>query len=125
MLALEFFAEGSPDCPLILLHGRDAQVVRDLAAALENLVEDLPLERFPGIKSVENCRVVARVTKGDLGLRAIGPSSFAWELSPGGWAQVAGLLQPFASASAGDSFQLLELKRHGRISFIISGDRHW
>jgi hypothetical protein len=126
MLTLEFLADGSPDCPLVLLHGKAPHVVRDLAAALGGLARgDLELETFPGIEAVGGCRVTARVTRRDLGIRQVGPTAFAWELSTSGWDQVAGLLEPFSEPTSSDGFQWLEAKKPQGISFIISSARHW
>ena len=124
-MKLEFFADGSPDGPLLLLYGKAPDTVRALARELGALKGgQLELETFPGIEAVGGCRVVAKVTRRDLGIRQVGPTSFVWELSPAGWEQAIGLMEPFTEGSSGDGFQWL-LRNAPDISFIISGGRWW
>jgi hypothetical protein len=124
VLRLEFFAGGSPDCPLLLLYGRAPETVAALAGHLGSETFDgVDLDTFLGVEPVGGCRVVAKVTRRDLGIRQIGPTSFAWELSRSGWAQVAGLMEPFAAAPAHDAFQWLW--KDSGVSFVISTWRGW
>lgn len=123
MLTLEYLADGSPDCPLLLLHGRSPAVVRSLAGALAAITsEGLELQAFPGVEAVAGCRVSARLARRDLGIRQLGPAEFAWELGFDGWGQVAALMEPFTRARTTTGFQWLQ---SGPISFIISAARDW
>jgi hypothetical protein len=125
-LKLEFIAEGSRDCPL-LLYGSAPEVVSALVRWLASDFKTLDLESFPGVEAVGGCRVAARMADRDLGVRQTDPTSFLWELSRSGWDQVVGLMKPFAAPSTpGDSqlyFQWLDKLRD--VSLIISTGRRW
>lgn len=123
MLTLEFLADGSPDCPLLLLHGKSPAVARSLAGALAAMTsEGLELHAFPGVEAVAGCRVSAHLARRDQGIRQLGPTEFAWELTFDGWGQVAALMEPFTAMSPTDGFQWLQT---GNISFIVSTTRRW
>ncbi len=129
-MSLEYFADGSPDCPLLLLYGRAPGVVRSLIGALGTLSRhQLELHAFPGVEPLGGCRVTAKATDEDVGIYRVRPTAFRWELTPSGWEQVAGLLEPFCESRDADGFQWLEPNRGSttprRISFIISDSRRW
>lgn len=123
MLTLEFFADGSDDCPLFLLHGRDPAAIQMLASRLSApSFAPFDLQVVPGIQVVPGLHLIARVARSDVGLRQLGPSDFSWDLTHNGWEQVAGLLEPFGEVAARDFHQWLQT---GALSFVVSTSRHW
>lgn len=125
-MKLEFFPDGSADCPLVLLYGNAPGVVRSLASALAALKEgELALHKFPGIEPLGGCTLTATPARRDSRLLQCGPTEFIWELSPSGRDQVVGLLAPFSMSSFSGGFQWLEPKAPGGVAFVISDGRHW
>jgi hypothetical protein len=125
---IEFFPDGSDDCPLILLHGHDpaaASRLREQVAALaEERVERVAVHEIVGFESVGDCRLFAAFGDSDLGTRRLRVEhEFECQLRPVTWQNVEGLLEPFTQRSFCNGFQRLD--SHGKIRLLISGQRNW
>ena len=129
---LEYIGEGVRDGPVILLYGNDPDTVRAICEVFHSLAKGIQssfaLHEFPGIKAINNCRLLAVVGSSDKGIsRAQSNEAFRWVLSPSGWDNVAGLAEPFSEREnqipRGVRFQWLS--DTGEISLIISTERRW
>ena len=125
---IEFFPDGSDDCPLVLLHGRNPEAATRLREQVAELaaehVQRFPVHELPGFVSVADCRLFASVGRSDLGVRRLrAQHEFECELRPVTWLNVEGLLEPFTERTFYDGFQWLD--SHGKIQLLISGHRGW
>lgn len=125
---IEHFPDGSDDCPLILLHGREPEVaarLREQVTALAaSRVERVAVHDLPGFESVDGCRLFLSVGNWDRGTHALREQqSFECQLRPIGWHNVEGLLEPLTDRFFYDGFQWLD--SHGKIQLLISGHRGW
>jgi hypothetical protein len=124
-LKIEFLEEGSDNCPLIRIFGNDVEAYNRLKLLFEQLASGAVLEtklyELAGVEAIESCSVIALASQRDLGANRCG-DAFWWELTPGAWDNVAGLLAPFSQAdSAG--FQWLDCC--GDIKVLVSLDGCW
>ena len=125
---IEHFADGSDDCPLILLHGRDpaaaARLLERVRALAASRAERVSVHELEGFESVEGCELFLSLGMRDIGTQRLGVSeSFECHLRPSTWNCVEGLLEPFTVRSFRDGFQWLD--SHGQIQLLISGHRGW
>jgi hypothetical protein len=129
-MKIEYFAEGSSDCPLVLLFGPTPADVSVLSDVIHTLSQDrgdrLAIHDLPGFYAHDGCRLFASSGATDLGLKMIGPpNEFEWSLRPQSWENVAGLLEPFARLKdfAAKRFQYLD--ERSEIRLLISTERSW
>jgi len=125
---IEYFSDGSDDCPLVLLHGRDPEAATRLREQVASLaaerVQHVAIHEIPGFESVAGCRLFASVGRSDLGTRPLQAKlEFECQLRPVSWQNVEGLLEPFTEQTFSDGFQWLD--SHGKIRLLISGHRGW
>jgi hypothetical protein len=125
---IEFFLDGSDDCPLVLLHGRDPEAAAHLREQVASLaterVQRVAIHEVTGFESVAGCRLFASVGRSDLGTRPLrADHEFECQLRPVSWQTVEGLLEPFTERTFFDGFQWLD--SHGKIRLLISGHRGW
>jgi len=95
------------------------ELVRSLALGSRTVVA---LHNEAGIESVEGCKLELALGRRDDGVRERGPQDFQCVLSPSGWDNVDGLLQPFCESESG-GFQWLS--ERGAIALLISRDGRW
>lgn len=123
-MRIEFLAEGSEDCPLILLTREHEQDVPALAAALRRVpIGPVELHKLPGVEAVGGVALVALTARANLGVRVRRHNVFEWVLDASGWEEVAGLLEPFIEPSQEDGFQFLN--RHSGPKLVISTNGKW
>ena len=125
---IEHFADGSDDCPLILLYGCEPEVVARLRHEVQLLaagsVDRVAVHDIPGFVSVDGCRLFASVATWDSGTRPLSePRTFECCLRPLVWDNVEGLLESFTLASGSNGLQWLD--NHGELQLLISGHRGW
>jgi hypothetical protein len=123
---LEYLPAGSPDCPLIRLYEFDQaeaqqlrQLVRSLAAGDR---EDVALQNEVWVESVTGCCLNLRRGNRNQGVRPARADKFECVLSPEGWSDVEGLLEPFSESNS-SGFQWLT--NHGRVALLISRSGQW
>ena len=126
-MKLEFMADGSPECPLIRLYAFDQSAVlqlRDLVNLLAAGKEtSASLHKQPWIESVDGCELELSLGQRDRGVLEVDPSRFECVLSCEGWADIAGLLEPFSESDGPELYQWLNEK--GKISLLISSSGRW
>lgn len=125
---IEFFPEGSRDCPLVLLYGREPEVVsrlREQVVALSaSLIDRVAVHELSGFESIDGCRLFLSVAGRDIGTHGLKePLTFDCKLRPITWYNIEYLLEPFTEPSFSDSFQWLD--GHGRVQLLISRFRGW
>ena len=124
-MKLEYLPDGSPDCPLIRLYEFDQSEVRRLKHLVESLVNGdlqiVELQNKVWIEPVGGCRLNLRRGNRDQGIRQARTLDFECVLSPDGWSNVEGLLEPFCEETSG--FQWLT--HDGRIALLISRSGEW
>jgi hypothetical protein len=125
-MKLESLANAVPDAHLIRLYRftpGDAlnlkELVRLLAAGER---QSVALQNEPWIEPVGGCCLLLQRGNRDQGIRQMEPLSFACQLSPIGWENVEGLLEPFCASVAG-GFQWLVQSRSGAL--LISHTGKW
>jgi hypothetical protein len=126
-MKLEFLADGSSDCPLIRPYGFDQSSVcrlRDLIKSLgASTRTSVPLHMQPWIEPVDGCELDLCLGERDRGIIEVQPSRFNLVLSDEGWADIAGLLEPFCGSDIPDAYQWLD--RRDKISLLLSSSGAW
>ena len=129
-MRVEYFAEGSADCPLILLYGRDSKDAQILSEALQKLSEfdegRLAIHELPGFSAVDGCELFASHFPTDVGVKMIqSPNRFECFLRPQSLENIVGLLEPFCRSEnvSATSFQYLDAS--GDAKLLISTERAW
>ena len=124
-MKLEYLAQ-LDDRPLIRLYAFSEAEVRQLRQLVTSLVsgdtQDVHLENEVWAEPVGGCRLSLRLGKRDRGIREISQLNFECILTPIGWSNVEGLLEPFCEC-AGGGYQWLT--DHGSVSLLISQSGHW
>ncbi len=125
-MKLEYLPSGSPDCPLIRLYEFDQSEAQRLMQLVKSLVagdcQDVALQNEEWVKPVGGCCLNLRRGNHDQGIRPEQTLQFECVLSPDGWSNVEGLLEPFCESQT-SSFQWLT--HDGRIALLISRSGQW
>ena len=132
MIKLEYFAEGSQDCPLILIYGSDTVGALNLSLAIETaaagLTNHIDVHTIPGYHSVNDCQLHLQISKREAqGVQMKQENYFVWELSAEECYDVIGLLEPFSNRNAGNTHEHRHqfLTQNGEITIIFSTNRQW
>ena len=125
-MKLEYLADGPDNSGLIRLYGYNQTEVHELRKIAGELAtgarERISLDGESWIEPVRNCRLCLRRGSRNAGVRPLGSLNFECVLSPDGWDNFEGLLEPFCdSKTAG--FQWLSSQ--GKISLLISHSGQW
>ena len=125
-MKLEYLPDGSADCPLIRLFDFDQSEVQRLRQLVKSLVagdrQDVALQNEEWVKPVGECCLNLRRGNCNQGVRRAEALKFECVLSPDGWSNVEGLLEPFCESNT-SGFQ--RLTHDGRIALIISQTGQW
>jgi hypothetical protein len=125
-MKLEYLPDGSSDCPLLRLYEfNHADVTRLIGLVRSRIVGDcqsIMLHDELWMESVGKCRLTLQLGKRNQGIREILPVHFECVLTPDGWRNVEGLLEPFCNSSA-TGFQWLTHNRP--FSLLISKSGQW
>jgi hypothetical protein len=125
-MKLEFLGSGSPDCPLIRLYDFDAEQARSLRQVVLRLAsehaEPVLLHSEPFVQPLGGCELTVRPGEKDRGVYELGQGKFVWEVTAGGWLDIAGLIQSFCR---GDSRGCQWLAKSGAIAVLFSQDGKW
>src|SRR5262245_3832751 len=98
-MRVEYFHEGSEDCPLILIWGSELpgwQAFRQgVLKLLSGEIKELPVHALPGFEPVDNCQLVAKLSNSDAGVRRTGDgNAFEYLLTKTWWDNNEGLIEP-------------------------------
>ena len=126
MMTLEYFTEGSEECPLIRLSGfeaTDVPALREICVALaERRVNDVCLDSLDWVSSVGACRLTLRFGGKNRGVRfPRAGQPFVMECTGEGWLEVAEKLEAMGDGT--DGFQWLTIE--GDVGVLISRDGRW
>jgi len=127
-MKLEYFPDGSPDCPLILLYDTQQDSVERLFSELRSLIDRetlrLAVHEMTGFQSFASCRLFFTLSQKDEGVVML-PDGYSFEcrLCPETWQDVTEYLTPFKNKTDCSGFQWLS--REGKISLLISHNRSW
>ena len=125
-MKLEYLPDGSPDCPLIRLYEFNQSEARQLRQLVKSLVtgdrQDVALENEVWVEPVGECCLSLRRGNRNQGVQQARAPKFECVLSPDGWSNVEGLLEPFCESNA-SGFQWLT--HDGRIALLISQSGQW
>lgn len=129
-MRVEYFADGSVDCPLVLLYDADPAAVTSLSNALRRLSESsesrLAIHELPGFSSVAGCRLFASRSGTDIGVKMIqSPNQFECFLRALSWENIVGLLEPFCHKENITTRRFQYLDENGDIRLLISTERAW
>ena len=125
---IEYFPDGSDDCPLILMHGCEPDAIfglcdRVVALAAER-IQGVAVHELPGFESVNSCRLFLQTGNSDNGTYALSEAeSFECRLRPASWDTFQWKLRPFTIPLSNNHFQYLD--NHGDIQLLVSGHRGW
>ena len=125
-MKLDFLADGAADCPLIRLFS----FTREEAAHLYQLpvglstgaIQSVSLHEDPTIDSIGGCELRLLQGKTDRGVLQTGRASFDYVLTPTGWDNMAGLVEPYYITGS-DGFQWLCSRT--KINLLLSKDGSW
>ncbi|WP_420628604.1 hypothetical protein [Candidatus Leptofilum sp.] len=131
-MKLEYFAEGSQDCPLILIYGDEKTGALNLSLALNRVaigaVDFVDVQNIANFDAVNGCQLRIQFSKHEAkGVQMTDDNQFVWTLSSDECEDVIGLLEPFSKKNDGEankqSHQFLE--QNGEIRVIFSTERRW
>ena len=125
-MKLEYLSDGSPECPLIRLYEFNRSEAQQLRQLVKSLVtgdrKDVSLQNEMWVEPVDRCCLKLRVGIRNEGVRQAQPLRFECVLSPEGWNNVEGLLEPFSEPD-GAGFQWLTTD--GSVALLISQNGQW
>jgi hypothetical protein len=129
-MKLEFLADGSDDCPLIRLYDFDLTGAMRLREALRALSDgsrqSIPLHEEWWMKPVDDCQLVLRVGRRDLGVVQRLTMRFECVLTEDGWLEVKGLTDPFCIEPENEAIVSYQwLNEDGEISLLLSPTGKW
>jgi hypothetical protein len=123
---LEYLAGGSSECHLIRLYDFSQSEAKQLSKLVKSLAaadrENVALHNEAWVESVGGCCLNLRRGSRDEGIRQSQALTFECVLTPGGWNNVEGLLEPFSDAHASGSQWLIH---GGRVDLLISNSGQW
>jgi hypothetical protein len=125
-MKLEYLPQGPNNSGLIRLYEYEQEDVRALRQAADELAcgvrETILLSRENWLTPIGDCGLVWKRGSSNRGVRQLGPTTFECELSPAGWRDVEGFLEPFCDPET-TGFQWLTT--HGKIALLISQSGQW
>ena len=125
-MKLEYLSDSSLERPLIRLYDFDQSEVRRLRQLVQSLVacvcQDVALHNETWVEPVASCCLDFRLGTRNQGVRQVQPLRFECVLTPNGWSNVEGLLEPFSESDT-SGFQWLT--HDGWIDLLISRDGLW
>jgi len=123
---LTYIEKGSLNCPLIVLSDFTENEILSLKQAIRELADGgLSVFELRGLPDQESGQAVCLMLISASKSRGVVGSSpaFTCELTPPGWDNVEGLLEPFSSGGDVPGFQWLD--ETGEISLLISHSGKW
>lgn len=126
---IELIADGSDDCPILLISGTDLETSRELLhkiRALRNRIAgSLLIHDVQGFENCRNPELRLEVSEADLGVqRSATGDGYRCALSYDAWIRVENLLAPFCRRDASATgFQWLD--ESSDISLLFSPEGGW
>jgi hypothetical protein len=125
-MKIEYLAEGTRDCPLIRLYEFGTAETCALRELVRSLIagerQSAAIHREAWAEPIGGCCLTFRRGNRNQGVRQTDLLNFECVLSPDGWTNVEGLLDPFCVAG-GDGFQWLT--QDGSVSLLLSKSGQW
>jgi hypothetical protein len=107
-MKLQFILDGSKDCPLIRLWDFEPAEALRLKQMFDSMAlgsqTHISFHDQQGIETIVGCQLSLSVGKHDYGIAQMGPLVFECVLTAEGWADLAGLTEPFCSLTDGIPF---------------------
>jgi hypothetical protein len=126
---IEFFPDGSEDCPAILLYGCPSAgaeaVISTFRALAESPATEVALHQLSDLTPVGDIQLFATNTKGRSGVQQLSPLVFRWRKDTEGWLEAAELAEPVARSDGSERTRFQSLERSGKINVIFSIHRAW
>jgi hypothetical protein len=133
-MKLQFIPDGPKDCPLIRLWDFEPAEALRLKQMFDSMAlgsqTHISLHDQQGIETIDGCQLSLSVGKHDYGIAQMGPLVFECVLTAEGWADLAGLTEPFCSLpepfcslTDGNTFQWLS--NNSKISLLLSPRGTW
>jgi hypothetical protein len=127
-MKLESLADGSPGCPLLRLYdftpGEAARLREAVAALASGIAERVELHDLPWVEPAGGCRLaVARRTWDQAIVRRAEPATFECAFTADTWANIAGLIEPFADGDATGFQWLADVP--GEAALLLSVTGRW
>lgn len=129
-MELEFFPDGSTDCPLLIFSPSVKEEAKQFYLALNDMVADgespLGIHTLPFISPIDDCKLFAQVSEQDIGVVPTNTldvflsdtkNHFEWKLKHKTWIFVLELLYPFTYK---DSSGYQWLGESGQIQVVFS-----
>jgi hypothetical protein len=128
VLQLESIADSSCNRRLIRISGNDPSACGVLMAAFAQLAngrtDHVVLSDLPDVAVIDNCQLSASVGNQNRGvIPGADSNSFDWVLTPAGWHNNAGLIEPFCRQHNGHGHQWLDAP--GDVSVLLSTNGQW
>ncbi len=126
VVKLEYLPDGFPECPLIRLYEFNQSEVRQLRQLVKSMVsgglQDVALQNEVWVEPVGGCCLSLRRGNRDQGIRQSRTLQFECVLSPDGWSNVEGLLEPFSQSQ---TFGFQWLTHDAGVALLISRSGQW
>lgn len=130
MLKVEYLKEGSSDCPLIRISGKDIDTYKllydQISLLISHRIETIHVQALKGFELINIDGLDLYVDKENKGIIRINDRLFECRLKiddSQGWLLVMGLLEPFCTQKLEQRFQWLV--DCSEIKLLISTDGHW
>lgn len=128
-MRIEFFPDGSHDCPAILLYGCPSAGAKAVINAFRSLAEgqetEVALHQLIGVTPVGDIQLFARNAKSLERVQQLSSTLFHWCRNGEGWLEAAELADPVAHSDASEGARFQYLERNGKVNVIFSTDRAW
>ena len=132
-MRIEFLEIESSDCPLIRLYSFECETVRSLQKEVTRLADEAGricrVHSLSKFRALASCTLTFISSSEDEPVQRMGRSfDFEWRLTPAGWLDIAGLMEPFVRNPVEGTYQWLSRgKAIGDIAvlFSYSTDGHW
>lgn len=124
IIKIEYIKEGSPECPLIRIYGKEPESCQILRKSVLQLskkqIKTVTVHLLPIFTGVDGCELYFELGE-NIGILETGNNKFRCILNETNWINVEGLLEPFCRTTNGYQW-LYDL---GNIKLLFSTDGNW
>lgn len=128
-MRIEFFPNGSHDCPAILFHGCPSPGAEALIRSFKSLAGgreiEVALHQLPGVTPAGGIQVFASIGESDSGVQRLSALAFRWRKDREGWLEASELAGPVAHCEPHEGTKFQYLERNGEINIVFSTNRVW